>query len=88
MLDAVFFFLWQSDDQKKKGCNSYKGFFWKKWPRVAIFPVKKTEIACSGMLPKYSGVPQKSPLSSLNYSQIWLCTLVDHHLTKLEEKKP
>jgi hypothetical protein len=49
---------------------------------------KKIKIACSGMLPKYSGVPQKNLLSSLNYSQIWLTTIVDDHLTNLEEKKP
>jgi hypothetical protein len=87
-IGCCVFFLWQSGDQKKKGCNSYKGYFLEKMAQCSHISSKKSEIACSGILPKYSGVPQKNLLSSLNYSQIWLSTLVDDHLTKLEEKKP
>ncbi len=88
ILDAVFFFCGKVVTKRKRAATHTKDIFWKKWPSVAIFRVKKSEIACSGILPKYSGVPQKNLLSSLNYSQFWLSTLVDDHLTKLEEKKP
>jgi hypothetical protein len=41
----VFWRIFETWWQRKGGSHLCKGYFWKKWPKIAIFLGKKVEIA-------------------------------------------